>query len=111
MTQTDKRTVAIGATVNNILDGKLGEILQDDSLVQIAITSSVDLVTGRILIGTQVEVDSQEVDDANVTPLFPDHELVEFKALAGDRLIVGFTNGNAAAAVVRTKVKITPLAA
>ncbi len=111
MTQTDKRSIAAAAVVSNILDGKLGEILQEDSLVQIATTGSVDLCTARVIIGTQVEVDSQEIDDANTSPLFPDHELVEFRALAGERLIIGFTNGNAAACVVRTKVKITPLAA
>ena len=111
MTVTDKQSIATTVTVSNIMDGKLGEILQQDSLVQIAITSSVDLMTARVIIGTQIEVDSQEVDDANTTPLFPDHEIVEFRALAGERLIIGFTNGNAAANVVRTKVKITPLAA
>lgn len=110
MTLTDKRSVAAAGSVDNILDGKLGEILPRDSLVQVAITGSVDSCDARVLVSNQVVVDNQEVDDANTSPLFPDHVLCEFRGLAGDRLIIGLRNGNAAACVVRTKVKIIPLA-
>jgi len=112
-TMADKESLATLLSLTNVLTGRLGEVLLEDSLVQIAVVSDKDLVTAKVLVSQQVEYDSQAVQDTPLAtvPIFPDHEIVEFRAAVGDRLTLGFTNGNAATATIRWIVKITPLAA
>lgn len=108
-TMTSRDSILTVVTLANALSGKLGEFIPFNAVVQVAAVADKNLVTMRCLIGSEVQVDNQELDDDGATPKFPDHEIVEFTALQGDRLIIGYTNNNAATTIVRLKVRITPI--
>jgi len=109
MVMTDKRSIAAGVTTTNILNDKLAERLLEDSIIRLYVTSSVDLVKARLLIGDAAAVDDEEVSDRNA-PIERDKDLMsEELGLAGDKVILRYTNGNAGAAVVRTVVSLEPV--
>ncbi len=106
---SDKRTVAIGATVDNILTGKFSEFLQEDSKVSIGLTSSVDLLFASCIIGNELLIDGQEVNDTAASPRNPDDVLVQGFGAKGDRVIVKLRNGNAATNDARSNIFIEPV--
>jgi len=111
MVMTDKRTVAAGITTINILTDKIFERLLENSVIRVYATSSVDAVTMQLVVGDGIAVDSQEISDAN-RPIERDADLMDEEVgETGDKLILRYTNGNAGAAVVRTRVEIEPLGA
>jgi len=106
---SDKRTVAIGATVDNILTGKFSEFLQEDSKVSIGLTSEVDLLFASVIIGNELLIDGQEVNDTNASPRNPDDVLVQGFGAKGDRVIVKLRNGNAATNDARSNIFVEPV--
>ncbi|MEE8489993.1 MAG: hypothetical protein V3S54_03360 [Woeseiaceae bacterium] len=106
---SDKRTVGIGATVDNILTGKFSEFLQEDSKVSIGLTSEVDLLFASVIIGNELLIDGQEVNDTNASPRNPDDVLVQGFGAKGDRVIVKLRNGNLATNDARSNIFIEPV--
>ena len=109
MVMTDKRTIAIGATTTNVLSDKIAERLLEDSIIRLYVNSDKDLVTARLIIGDSAAVDDEEISDRGAA-IERDKDLMsEELGLAGDKVILRYTNGNAAAAVVRTVVALEPV--
>lgn len=106
----DSTSLAIGASVENILTGSQFEILPGTAgiwHILFGIISDVNLVFADILSGTDVLMENGELSDANRWPTEEDFDLVDLVA-AGERLKIRLRNDNAAAALVRTVLKITP---
>jgi len=107
---SDKRTdLGIGATVDNILSGKFSEFLQEDSKVSVAMTSEVDSLFASVIIGNELLIDGQEVNDTNASPRNPEDVLVQGFGAKGDRVIVKLRNGNAATNTTRSNIFIEPV--
>ncbi len=106
---SDKRNVAIGGVVDNILTGKFSEFLQEDSKISLALTSELDAMFASVIIGNELLIDGQEINDTNAAPRNPDDVLVQGFGQKGDRVIVKLRNGNAAASDVRSNVFIEPV--
>ncbi len=106
---SDKRTVAIGATVDNILTGKFSEFLQEDSKVSVGITSEVDSLFGSVIIGNELLIDGQEVNATNAAVRNPEDVLVQGFGQKGDRVIVKLRNANVATNDTRTNLFIEPV--
>ncbi len=106
---SDKQSVGIAATVDNILTGKFAEFLQEDSKISVAITSSVDQLFASVIVGNELLIDGQEVSDTNASPRNPEDVLVQGFGAKGDRVIVKLRNGNAAANVTRSAVFVEPV--
>ena len=106
---SDKRTVAIAGTVDNILTGKFAEFLQEDSKISVAITSEVDLLFASVIIGNELLIDGQEISDTNASPRNPEDVLVQGFGAKGDRVIIKLRNGNAATNDVRSAVFVEPV--
>ena len=111
MVMTDKRSIAAGATTLNILADKISERLLENSVIRVYATASVDLVGMTLIVGDGNAVDDQEISDANRS-IERDKDLMDEEVgETGDKVILRYRNGNAAAAVVRTRVEIEPLGA
>lgn len=106
---SDRRSVASGAVVDNVLDGKFGRVLQENSKVTVAITASVDSGFATVLVGNEVLIDGQEIPDTAAAPRNPEDILAQTVAAVGDEVIVKLRNANAGANVIRTSVFIEPL--
>ncbi len=107
---SDKRTdLGIGATVDNILTGKFSEFLQEDSKISVAMTSQVDSLFATVIIGNELLIDGQEVNDTNASPRNPEDVLVQGFGAKGDRVIIKIRNGNAATNTTRSNVFIEPV--
>ncbi len=106
---SDRQTVGIGATIDNILAGKFSEFLQEDSKVSIAVTSELDSLFVSVIIGNELLIDGQEVGDTNATPRNPEDVLVQGFGQKGDRVIVKLRNGNAATNDSRAVIFIEPV--
>ena len=106
---SDKRTVGIGATVDNILTGKFSEFLQEDSKISVALTSEVDSLFASVIIGNELLIDGQEINDTNASPRNPDDVLVQGFGEKSDRVIVKLRNGNLATNDVRSNIFIEPV--
>ena len=106
---SDVRSVAANTTVENVLAGKLGEFVQQDSRIRIAITASAAGMLASVIIGNQVIMDGQEISDVNRFPQDPEDFLINTAALRNDRLIIKLNNTTAGAITARTVVKIEPV--
>lgn len=106
---SDKQTVGIGATVDNILTGKFSEFLQEDSKVSVGVTSEVDSLFASVIIGNELLIDGQEVNDTNAAVRNPEDVLVQGFGQKGDRVIVKLRNGNLATNDTRSAVFIEPV--
>ena len=106
---SDRRTVAIGDTVDNVLTGKFSEFLQEDSKVSVGITSEVDSLFASVIIGNELLIDGQEVNATNAAVRNPEDVLVQGFGQKGDRVIVKLRNGNAATNDTRTNLFIEPV--
>lgn len=103
---SDKRSVGIAATVDNIMSGKFSEFLQEDSKISVAVTAEKDTMFATVIVGNELLIDGQEVADTNASPRNPEDVLVQGFGQKGDRLIIKLRNANAAANIVRTAVFI-----
>lgn len=106
---SDRRTVAIGGVVDNVLTGKFSEFLQEDSKVSVGITSEVDSLFGSVIIGNELLIDGQEVNATNAAVRNPEDVLVQGFGQKGDRVIVKLRNGNLATNDTRTNIFIEPV--
>jgi len=106
---SDKRTVAIAGVVDNILTGKFSEFLQEDSKVSVGLTSEVDLLFATVIIGNELLIDGQEVNDTNSSPRNPEDVLVQGFGQKGDRIIVKLRNANVATNDARSNIFIEPV--
>lgn len=97
---------------NDLLDGQRGRTLNEPSLVEIAlngedvdITMSVTIGAVDVLsAGSRVTLQAT----AGILPIFPDDVLVRTFGKAGDEIIIGGVNADAAAArEARTVVRVT----
>lgn len=101
---TDVQTVGIGATVNNVLTGKFGRVLQEPSKVTVAITAQLVTAFATVIVGREILMDGQELDATNAAPRNPEDVLVQTFGERGDEIIVKVRNANAATNIVRSKV-------
>ena len=109
MVMTDKRTITAGASTTNVLADKIAERLLEDSIIRLYVNSDKDLVTARLIIGDSAAVDDEEVSDRGAA-IERDKDLMsEELGLAGDKVILRYSNGNAANAVLRTMVSLEPV--
>lgn len=102
---------AAGAEANP-LSGSQYEYLPWPAMVEIAILADGEDVDASIFSGSDLLLESAEVDQRAVTdPVrFPDDVLVEDVAAAGERLGIRLVSRAGAARIVRTVVKITRMA-
>ncbi len=102
---TDVRSVAANAKVDNILTGKIEELITAPSLISVAsIASAVGLRMSIIAAGVVV-MDDQELSGANRFPNLPDDVVAQF-GLTGptDRLVIALRNTTAGAITANTAV-------
>ncbi len=104
-----RRTLAIGETVENVLEGLFGRVLTQPSKVTIGYTSSVDLVDVTAIIGNEILIDTGEAPDTAASVRTPDDIKLQDFFAAGAEIILKAVNGNAAAAVFRFLVVIEPV--
>lgn len=104
-----RRSLAIGETVENVLEGLFGRVLTQPSKVTIGYTSSVDLVDVTAIIGDQILINDGEAPDTAASVRTPDDIKIQDFFPAGSEIIVRVINGNAAAAVFRFLVVIEPV--
>lgn len=107
---SDRRTLAAGAVVANILDGKFNRVLQENSKVTVAQTSDGD-VFGTIIVGRELLMDDQEIPNtAAATPRNPEDILAQTVGRAGEEVILKVRNADAVnPQIVVTHVYIEPL--
>lgn len=106
----DSTTLAIGGSVENIMTGSQFEIMPGTARIwhlAFGIISDVNLVFADILTGTDVLMENGELSDSDRWPIIDDFDLFDLVA-AAERIKIRLRNDNAAAALVRTVVKITP---
>lgn len=111
----DSRSIAAGATVNNVLAGQTFEFLKNLSRVDVGIVTdnSAGEVIADIQFGPEIQVEQAAVGvqaAAGALPRIPDDIIVSDAAAAGDRLVIRVRNTSVAAATVRTLVRIRPIA-
>ncbi len=100
--------LAAGAVVSNVMTGSEFERLPAPARIRVAIASdqedvSCDVSFGNVIQGTAVSVPKEPA--AGVGPRLPDELLIDDMADTGDLILVRL-RGGAAAAVVRTLVRI-----
>lgn len=105
-----RNSVAAGASVNP-LSGSQYEYLPFNALVEIGVTSSVNLVLATVSSGSDILMEEGPVTlgTADIFPRYPDEFTLQDVAAAGDRLKINIRNTNAGAATVMTSVRITPI--
>ncbi len=106
---SDNQSVATTVTIDNILDGKFGRVLQENSKVSVAMTTSVPTGFATVLVGTEVLIDGQELPDTAAFPRNPEDIVAQTVGAVGDEVIIRIRNGNAAANVFRSSVFIEPI--
>jgi len=107
---SDRRSlIAVSGIADNVLEGKFGRVLQENSKVTVAITASVVSGFATVLVGNEILVDGQEIPDTNAAVRNPEDILAQTVAAIGDEVIVKLRNANAGANVIRTHVWIDPI--
>jgi len=109
---SDNRTLAAGAVVANVLDGKFNRVLQENSKVTVAQVCDGD-VASTIIIGRELLMDDQLTlieSVAGGSPRNPEDIIAQSVGRAGEEVIVKVRNTDAAnAQTVKTNVYIEPL--
>lgn len=106
---SDRRTVAIGGVVDNVLTGKFAEFLQEDSKISVAMTAELISLFATVIIGNELLIDGQEVGNTNAVPRNPEDVLVQGFGQKGDRVIIKVRNANALTNDTRTSVFVEPV--
>jgi len=107
---TDRRSIAIGASVENVLQGKQHEFLSRPSIIHYAPVASVNATFATLLVGNETHLSAQEISAANRFPVFPDDVMISVPGLQGERILVGYRNDNVAPSIVQTLVRTDPAA-
>lgn len=106
---TDRQSVALNATVANVLQGKMHEFVSEDSMIRLYATASAVGLNITFLIGGESFVQDQEISAQNRMPIVPDDFVAEAGALAGDRIIVSVRNTTGAAITSFVRVEVEPI--
>jgi len=106
---SDFRDLATTVVVANVLDGKFNRVLQENSKVSIAMTAELDSQFATCIVGRELLVDAQELPNTNAAPRNPEDIIAQTVGRAGEEVIIGVRNGNAAANEVHTAVYIEPI--
>jgi len=106
---SDNQLLATGVVVDNILEGKFGRVLQENSKVTVAITATVVTGIATVLVGNEVLVDGQEVPNTAAFPRNPEDILAQTVGAVGDEVIIRLRNGNAGNNTFTTSVFIEPI--
>lgn len=106
----NRTSIAIAGSVENIVTGSQFEILPGTARIwhlAFGIISDVDSVFADVMTGTDILMENGEISNANRWPIIDDFDLFDLVA-AFERIKIRLRNDNAAAALVRTVLKITP---
>ncbi len=106
---SDFQDIGIAGIVNNVLDGKFNRVLQENSKVSVAMTAELDSQFVTVIVGRELLVDGQEIPNTNAAPRNPEDIIAQTVGRAGEEVIIGVRNGNAAANEVHTAVYIEPI--
>lgn len=106
---SDFRDLATTVVVANVLDGKFNRVLQENSKVSIAMTAELDSQFATVIVGRELLVDAQELPNTNAAPRNPEDIIAQTVGRAGEEVIIGVRNGNAANNEVHTAVYIEPI--
>lgn len=109
-TMSDVRSVAAGATVENILDGKINEFLDSPSALQVYATGGGAGVFMTILAGQRVIMNQQEISAKTTFPVLDQDKIASDVVGSNERLTISVRNSTVGALTVRTLVDVTPLA-
>lgn len=102
---------ALGASATAFpLTDSLFEFLREPSTVEIGVAADANGVLATISIGTEVIVEENPVSlkTINVMPVYPD-DFVSDAGLPDDKIVIKLRDTSAAARVVMTQVRITPI--
>lgn len=109
---TDVRTLAAGAVVANILEGKFNRVLQEPSKVSVAQVCDAD-VAATIIVGRELLMDDQLTliqSAAGASPRNPEDIIVQTVGRVGEEVIIKVRNVDTVnPQVVRTNVYIEPI--
>lgn len=103
---------ALGASgTANVLQGSQFEYLPFDAQVEIAIQADANGVLATVQSGTDILMEEGPVQFGaiNVQPKYPDDFYLTDVAAAGEKITVKLRDTSAAARVVQTVVRLTPL--
>ncbi len=106
---SDFRDLAIAGIVNNVLDGKFNRVLQENSKVTVAMTSELTSQFATVIVGRELLIDAQQIPATNASPRNPEDIVAQTVGRAGEEIIIGARNGNAAANELHTAVFIEPI--
>lgn len=106
---SDRQTVGIGAVVANVLQGKFGRVLGENSKVSVAITAELISLFATVLVGSEIIIEDQEVPNTNASPRNPEDVLVQTVGQVGDEIIVKVRNANLATNDSRVTVFLEPI--
>jgi len=106
---TDTQSIAANTTVDNILSGKTEEFLREPSSIILAMTGGGADVHATLIVGNEMVIDAQELNPATTWPIVPDNILSEAVGDTAERIVLRVENRNAAARVVNTFLKTTPI--
>lgn len=108
-TMTDRQSVALNATVANVLAGKIFEFAARPSVVRLYATAAAVGLNVSFVIGSRVIVDDQEINAQNRMPIVPDDMLAEAGARPGERIVVRLRNTTGAAIVAFSRLDVLPV--
>lgn len=103
------KSVAAATVVEHIFKDKPESLVKIPSAVQFLVGGGGDKVFLTILIGNEVVMDAQEINDVTTWPKIPDEVLLTAPALPLDTINVRIHNRNASARVVRVIANIEPV--
>ncbi len=103
------RTLLTGETVNNLLEGELGQILTEPSRIVMAYLASLVSMEITVLIGGEISANAADVPDKAGPPSIRDDIKINEFAPQSTPLIMRVTNNNAASNTIRYFVIIEPV--
>ncbi len=108
---SDSRSIAAGATIDNVLAGSQFEFLPFDAALAFGLVGAGILgdILADVYSGQDVLMESAPISILDRFPVFPDDYSLDDVAAAGERLKVRLRNTSAGAIIVNTAVKITPI--
>jgi len=108
---SDQQSVALGATIENILTGSQFEFLPYDAYLEFGLTSAG--VVGDFIVdvfsGQDVLLEQGFVSILDRAPIYPDDFSLNDVAAGGERIKIRVRNSSAGALVFHTALRITPL--
>ncbi len=106
---SDFQDLATTVVVANVLAGKFNRVLQENSKVTIAMTAELDDAFATVIVGRELLVDGQMIPPTAASPRNPEDIIAQTVGRAGEEVIIGIRNANAANVEFRTHVYIEPI--